>query len=175
MSASQQVSVLLLKIVFVVLIHILDKKADEVQFLLSSSPSLTSASGNVNGSKKRPASTSTTQDASQPKKPKIDQNAKSKKLFISVDEYCPVAYEVYIDDDGTIMDASLNQTNATANNNKFYKVQVGNISSHSYSTSYSLTYYSWCAMAPVQTLKHGHDGVEWANVARVPCSVMDHW
>jgi poly [ADP-ribose] polymerase len=42
-----------------------------------------------------------------------------------VDEYCPLAsYQVYIDDDGMIWDASLNQTNAGENNNKFYKVQV---------------------------------------------------
>jgi hypothetical protein len=76
-----------------------------------------------------------TQDASQTKKkPKIaenakvgdGQNAKSSKIAISVDEYCPLAsYQVYIDgNDGTIWDASLNQTNASANNNKFYKVQV---------------------------------------------------
>jgi hypothetical protein len=67
------------------------------------------------------------------KKPKIaenakvgdGQNAKSKKIAISVDEYCPLSsYQVYIDDDGTIWDASLNQTVASANNNKFYKVQV---------------------------------------------------
>jgi poly [ADP-ribose] polymerase len=170
----------------VVLIHILDKKADEAQFLLSSSPNSTSASlQTVNGSKKRLASASSpslvAQDASQPKKPKIDQdakvgdgqNSKSKKLVISVDEYCPGSYEVYIDDDGTIMDASLNQTNASANNNKFYKVQVYHPSSHF--VSYKLlTDYSWCAMVHVQTSKHMHDGVEWANVARVPCSVMDH-
>jgi len=53
------------------------------------------------------------------------QNAKSKQIAISVDEYCPLSsYQVYIDNDGTIWDASLNQTNAGDNNNKFYKVQV---------------------------------------------------
>lgn len=115
----------------------LDKKADETQFLLSSSSNSTSTSQQkVNGSKKRPASAASpspaAQDASQSKKPKIDldakvgdgQNAKSKKLVIPVDEYCPLAYEIYIGDDGTIMDASLNQANASANNNKFYKIQV---------------------------------------------------
>ncbi|KAH6660279.1 poly polymerase catalytic domain-containing protein [Truncatella angustata] len=35
-----------------------------------------------------------------------------------------VQYEVYIDDDGVIYDASLNQTNAGHNNNKFYRVQL---------------------------------------------------
>ncbi|KAK6064941.1 hypothetical protein SCUP515_11503 [Seiridium cupressi] len=33
-------------------------------------------------------------------------------------------YEVYIDDDGIIYDASLNQTNAGHNNNKFYRIQL---------------------------------------------------
>jgi poly [ADP-ribose] polymerase len=36
-----------------------------------------------------------------------------------VDEYCPLAnYQVYIAPDGTIYDASLNQTNSSANNSK---------------------------------------------------------
>lgn len=53
------------------------------------------------------------------------QNAKSAKIVVPIDEYCPSAnYEVYIDKDGLIWDASLNQTNASANNNKFYKIQV---------------------------------------------------
>jgi poly [ADP-ribose] polymerase len=95
----------------------------------------------ANGSKKRAAaspdaSQAATQDASQAKKPKIaenakvgdGQNAKSKQIAISVDEYCTLpSYQVYIDDDGTIFDASLNQTNSSANNNKFYKVQVCHI------------------------------------------------
>jgi poly [ADP-ribose] polymerase len=113
-----------------------DTKADETQYLLSSpAPSApVPAQTKANGSKKRAASSAAspapTQDA---KKPKIvenakvgdGQNAKSKKIAISIDEYCPLAsYQVYIDDDGTIWDASLNQTNAGKNNNKFYKVQV---------------------------------------------------
>jgi poly [ADP-ribose] polymerase len=113
-----------------------DTKADETQFLLSSpAPAAPSAAPTkANGSKKRAASPdpspAPTKDT---KKPKIvenakvgdGQNAKSKKIAISIDEYCPLAsYQVYIDDDGTIWDASLNQTNAGQNNNKFYKVQV---------------------------------------------------
>ncbi|KAI1845674.1 hypothetical protein JX265_005364 [Neoarthrinium moseri] len=35
-----------------------------------------------------------------------------------------IGFEVYIDDNGIIYDASLNQTNAGANNNKFYRVQL---------------------------------------------------
>lgn len=34
------------------------------------------------------------------------------------------SYEVYIDEDGIIHDASLNQTHASHNNNKFYRVQL---------------------------------------------------
>jgi poly [ADP-ribose] polymerase len=51
--------------------------------------------------------------------------AKSKDINIPIDENCPlIGYTVYIDDDGLIYDASLNQTNASNNNNKFYRLQV---------------------------------------------------
>lgn len=53
------------------------------------------------------------------------QVAKSLDIKIPVDEGCHlINYEVYIGDDGIIYDASLNQANATANNNKFYRIQV---------------------------------------------------
>lgn len=46
-------------------------------------------------------------------------------LKIPVDESCPLThYQVYIDDEKVIYDASLNQTNSGLNNNKFYRVQV---------------------------------------------------
>lgn len=123
------------------LIPAADIKVDETQYLLSSAPAASvPAPAQVaasNGCKKRAASSNAspaaTQDVSHSKKPKIaedakvgdGQNAKSKQIAISVDEYCPLSsYQVYIDDDGTIWDASLNQTNSGANNNKFYKVQV---------------------------------------------------
>jgi poly [ADP-ribose] polymerase len=107
--------------------------------LLSTSapPVAASAPKTANGKKRAAspdASPAPSQNSSQVKKPKIvedakigdGQNAKSKKIAISVDEYCPLAnYQVYIDGDGTIWDASLNQTNAGANANKFYKLQVG--------------------------------------------------
>lgn len=50
----------------------------------------------------------------------------SKRLNIPVDELCPLAnYRVWIDhDDGVIYDASLNQTAAGKNANKFYRIQV---------------------------------------------------
>lgn len=99
-------------------------KVDETQYLLSSG----TAPAQKNGSNKRPAST-TPPAPSQEKKPKIKedakvgdgQNAKSKTIAISIDEHCPLAnYQVYIDSNGTIYDASLNQTNAGANNSKLY-------------------------------------------------------
>jgi poly [ADP-ribose] polymerase len=152
-----------------------ESKVDEAQYLLSSA-----APSQANGSKKRAASPDAspvaTQDASQAKKPKIvesakvgdGQNAKSKQIAISVDEFCPLAsYQVYIDDDGTIWDASLNQTNASANNNKFYKVQVRRAAPPK--GSRMLTVFSCCAMVPVLTSRRGRAGVESANAARRQC------
>ncbi len=53
------------------------------------------------------------------------QLAKSKDMQIPLDEGCPFSTSrVYIDDAGVIYDASLNQTNASNNNNKFYRIQV---------------------------------------------------
>ncbi|KAI4922829.1 hypothetical protein J4E90_001264 [Alternaria incomplexa] len=116
-----------------------DSYVPESQYVLSSAaaaPAPASAPVPVqNGSKKRAASSASPPTAQQEtKKPKIKenakvgdgQNAKSKQIAISVDEHCPLAsWRVYIDNnDGTIYDASLNQTNSSANNNKFYKVQL---------------------------------------------------
>ncbi|TGJ87485.1 hypothetical protein E0Z10_g1303 [Xylaria hypoxylon] len=68
-------------------------------------------------------------DESKEREPKFAeaQIAKSLDVKIPVDEGAQrelVNYEVYIDDDGVIYDASLNQTNASNNNNKFYRVQL---------------------------------------------------
>jgi poly [ADP-ribose] polymerase len=53
------------------------------------------------------------------------QVAKSKNMQIPLDEGCPyITSKVYIDDAGVIYDASLNQTNASNNNNKFYRIQL---------------------------------------------------
>ncbi|SMY29729.1 unnamed protein product [Zymoseptoria tritici ST99CH_1A5] len=54
------------------------------------------------------------------------QYAKADNLVVPVDEFCPLSsWSVYIDDnDGIIYDASLNQTNSSGNNNKFYKLQI---------------------------------------------------
>ncbi|KAH0544608.1 hypothetical protein FGG08_001257 [Glutinoglossum americanum] len=60
------------------------------------------------------------------KKFKDGQKAKSTSLSIPVDEGCHLfgTHEVYIDPDGIIYDAALNQTNVSNNNNKFYRVQL---------------------------------------------------
>ncbi|KAI1426440.1 PARP-domain-containing protein [Xylaria sp. FL1777] len=68
-------------------------------------------------------------DEPKEREPKIadGQIAKSFDVKIPVDEGAErelVHYEVYIDDDGIIFDASLNQTSASNNNNKFYRVQI---------------------------------------------------
>ncbi len=53
------------------------------------------------------------------------QVAKDKNMQIPLDEGCTfLTSKVYIDDTGVIYDASLNQTNASNNNNKFYRIQV---------------------------------------------------
>lgn len=54
------------------------------------------------------------------------QFIKKKGVTIPVDEYCPlVNYVVFVDPDtGMIYDASLNQSNSSNNNNKFYRIQV---------------------------------------------------
>lgn len=154
-----------------------DTKVDETSYLLS--PSATSASASApsqtkNGSKKRAASPSPdappppTQVTLQKKKPKISENskvgdgknAKSKKIAISVDEYCPLSsYQVYIDGDGTIWDASLNQTNASANNNKFYKVQA--------SLPYNEPVDVRCLLILIQLLYNGSDFKTWTRWGRV--------
>jgi poly [ADP-ribose] polymerase 2/3/4 len=53
------------------------------------------------------------------------QFLKKKDTVIELDEHCdPKLGQVYVDDEGMIWDASLNQSNSSANNNKFYRVQV---------------------------------------------------
>jgi poly [ADP-ribose] polymerase 2/3/4 len=53
------------------------------------------------------------------------QIAKRLDIAIPLDEGCPhYTHVVYIDPQGVIFDASLNQTNSGKNNNKFYRIQV---------------------------------------------------
>lgn len=172
----------------------LDTKTDETQYLLSSSATSAPAPAAVvvpvpaptpapvkkqaNGSKKRTAasnaSSAASQDSSQAKKPKIaktakvgdGQNAKSTKMTIPLDECCPLpSYEVHIGDDGTIWDASLNQTNSAANNNKFYKIQV--FTSIGLFGIHDLTTTSYLRMQPSLSLKHSVVGVGSASLAKL--------
>lgn len=62
------------------------------------------------------------------KKQKHGQHARTRSLSIPADSVCGLAnnFSVYVDhdDDATVYDATLNQTNASANHNKFYIVQL---------------------------------------------------
>lgn len=49
------------------------------------------------------------------------QRAVSHDIDVPIDEGFKQAAKVYIDDDGIIFDASLNQTNIGGNNNKVYR------------------------------------------------------
>ncbi len=68
-------------------------------------------------------------DEETPKEARVaeGQIAKSLDVRIPLDEGSSrvlANYEVYISDDGLIYDASLNQTNSSNNNNKFYRLQL---------------------------------------------------
>lgn len=64
------------------------------------------------------------------------QFASSSQVHVPLDEGCYLtAYHVYVDQgDGIIYDASLNQTNASNNNNKFYKLNILESTSGDYKT-----------------------------------------
>ncbi|OJD14581.1 hypothetical protein AJ78_05099 [Emergomyces pasteurianus Ep9510] len=66
------------------------------------------------------------QDEPPMKKQKDAQKASSPTIKVPVDEESPyhLTHEVYIEQDGLIYDAALNQTNASHNNNKFYLIQL---------------------------------------------------
>ncbi|KAI1754104.1 poly polymerase catalytic domain-containing protein [Xylaria castorea] len=123
-------------------------RLDEATYgLASQSQAQVSGSAQSNGSRKRAASQvaqngngdsqppqpkkkgKAENDESKEREPKIaeGQIAKSSDVRIPIDEGAQrelINYEVYIDDSGIIYDASLNQTNAGRNNNKFYRVQL---------------------------------------------------
>ncbi|KAL1956257.1 hypothetical protein VTO42DRAFT_7517 [Malbranchea cinnamomea] len=58
-----------------------------------------------------------TEDKAKPIAPKI-------KVPVNASHLANQGYQVYIDDNGVIYDAALNQTNAGHNNNKFYTIQL---------------------------------------------------
>ncbi|OLN89070.1 Poly [ADP-ribose] polymerase 2 [Colletotrichum chlorophyti] len=88
----------------------------------------------ANGTKKKGASTTPadgTDTKPDVKKPvaaaadaKTSKPVAPKAPVIPLDEGCKIQGNVYIAPDGVIYDASLNQTNATNNNNKFYRIQL---------------------------------------------------
>jgi poly [ADP-ribose] polymerase 2/3/4 len=129
------------------------KKLNEGDYSFDAIPAEPTANGKANGSRKRSADDAEDDPQAQPSKKKTKPTngstsqsqqapkakseakgdgsdgqtniAKSRDVQIPVDEHCPLThYRVYIDDDGVIYDAALNQTNSSDNNNKFYRVQV---------------------------------------------------
>lgn len=104
------------------------------------------------------------------------QFIKKKNAAIPVDEHCPLLYnQVHIDpDSGLIYDASLNQTNASNNNNKFYRIQV--------SLSFARVHAGWSWPDIDRTLprsymmpnrsntRHGLGGAASEKSAKVPFS-----
>lgn len=77
--------------------------------------------------KKRAASSAF--DIPDSKQPKLESNSVAQYVNSSarvpVDENCHLGgYQVYIDPSNIVWDAALNQTNASNNNNKFYRIQV---------------------------------------------------
>ncbi|KAI1776736.1 PARP-domain-containing protein [Hypoxylon cercidicola] len=77
----------------------------------------------------KPSETKAREQKGKEKEAKVadGQIAKSRDVRIPIDEGADrqfPRYEVYIDKDGVIYDASLNQTNSAANNNKFYRIQL---------------------------------------------------
>lgn len=76
--------------------------------------------------KKKAANSSDVNGMEEEKEVAEGQFIKKRDFAIPVDEHCPHSNRaVYIDpDSGMIYDASLNQSNSSHNNNKFYRVQV---------------------------------------------------
>lgn len=80
-----------------------------------------------------------------PKKSKLEsskavgegQVLKDKTLQIPLDVGAPYNFRVWVDNEGTVYDASLNLTNSSGNNNKFYRVQA---SRHLLSSVFDFSY-----------------------------------
>lgn len=98
------------------------------------------------------------------------QVARAGTSQIPLDEECFLTgYHVYIDpDDGLIYDASLNQTNASGNNNKFYRVQVSRDPKTCFQEQ-PLTVCRSCSRVGLTT-RHGLAGAASAREASMPCS-----
>lgn len=111
------------------------------------------------------------EEKSAPPEIKEAQLAKAGTSNIPLDEGCYLTqYHVYVDSDNLIYDASLNQTNASGNNNKFYRVQVRQIV-RACRRPTILTPQSSCSKAEATT-RHGLVGEELARVVRTRPSAM---
>lgn len=92
----------------------------------ASSPVPASPTKQPKKAKPEPADTPTDTNKPTPKITEAQFAVAGAKLDIPIDEGVASVWHVYVDSDtGIIYDASLNQTNASNNNNKFYRVQVG--------------------------------------------------
>lgn len=105
------------------------------------------------------------------------QFAKDKSTVLPIDEFCQLqGYQVYIDQStGMIYDASLNQTHASRNNNKFYRDQVGNLRSTGdekiYSVYCALTLLRLFSTQLPKTTGLGPVGAEWVMSVNMHNSV----
>ncbi|EEA24474.1 hypothetical protein TMatcc_007576 [Talaromyces marneffei ATCC 18224] len=112
------------------------KKVAEKKYLVSDDQKDSTAQDAVapaatGSDKKRPASAAV-DGVKPPSKKKRDKEkpdekkADEKKIHVPVDEGCTdsAAYDVLIDADGVIWDASLSLTSSSNNNNKFYRIQL---------------------------------------------------
>lgn len=100
------------------------------------------------------------------------QIIKQKGAVIPVDAVCQLpGFQVFVDpDSGIIYDASLNQTNASNNNNKFYIVQVCQMVNEIVKTPINR---SSCYMSPSQTSsRHGLAGAALVRSVRTPLWAM---
>jgi poly [ADP-ribose] polymerase len=100
------------------------------------------------------------------------QFIKKKDAAIPVDEHCPLVYnQVHIDPDtGLIYDASLNQTNASNNNNKFYRIQVSMGFARVREPSIDSILPRSYMMPKQRCTRHGLGGVVLEKSAKVPFS-----
>ena len=97
------------------------------------------------------------------------QVAKAGTSHIPLDDGCHLtSYHVYVDpNDQLIYDASLNQTNAGNNNNKFYRVQVSCVPLRLCSIRLLTFHDSFLKMEP--TTRPGLAGVVLASAGRAQC------
>ncbi|PYI13248.1 poly polymerase [Aspergillus violaceofuscus CBS 115571] len=102
------------------------KRLAEKDFLLDNANDKTKTDGEETKKKRTLEQALGVNEDGTTKKLKNAQKAGTKALNIPVDDECPLrrSHKVYIDPESTIWDATLNQTSATNNNNKFYRIQL---------------------------------------------------